>query len=155
MDIIYREGISPDEMNSLRASIGFRQIDPAQLRAGLDGSGKVVSAYAGDQAVGMARLIWDGGMVALITDVIVRPEYRARGLEQEMVSGILNFLRGRLKPGYGIQVDVKAWGRQEALYTEMGFQVSTQERRGIPMHLCLTDQIEITDAKYKQGDYKE
>lgn len=155
MDIIYREDISPDEMNRLRASIGFRQIDPAQLSASLDGSGKVVSAYAGDRAVGMARLIWDGGMVALITDVIVRPEYQARGLEQEMVSRILDFLRGRLKPGYGIQVDVKAWGRQEALYQEMGFQISTQERRGVPMHLCLTDQIEITDAKYKQGDYKE
>lgn len=155
MDIIYRDGISPDEVNSLRASIGFRQNEPAQVSAGLNGSRMVVSAYDQNQAVGMARLIWDGGMTAFITDVIVRPEYQARGLEQEMVSRILEFLRGRLRPGYGIQVDVKAWGGQEAVYEGLGFQVSTRERRGVPMHICLTDHIEITDAKYKQCDYKE
>ena len=33
----YREAISPGEMNSLRASVGFRQIDPRQLEAGLRG----------------------------------------------------------------------------------------------------------------------
>ncbi|WP_166543564.1 hypothetical protein [Acutalibacter sp. 1XD8-36] len=31
----YREAISPGEMNSLRTSVGFRQIDPRQLEAGL------------------------------------------------------------------------------------------------------------------------
>lgn len=35
----YREAISPGEMNSLRASVGFRQIDPRQLEAGLRDSG--------------------------------------------------------------------------------------------------------------------
>lgn len=155
MSILYRESITADEVNFLRASIGFRQIAPAQLSAGLQGSKRVVSAYDGDRVVGMARLIWDGGMVALITDVIVLPEYQAQGLEREMVTRVLDFLRGQLQPGFGIQVDVKAWGRQEALYTELGFQPSTREQRGVPMHICLTDQIEITDAIYKQGEFKE
>lgn len=155
MEMQYRDGITPDEMNQLRASIGFRQIAPTQLCAGLEGSRMVVSAYSGDRAVGMARLIWDGGGTALITDVIVRPEYQAQGLEREIVAKFLDFLRSRLRPGFGIQVDVKAWSRQESLYTDLGFQLSTKERRGIPMHICLTDQIEITDALYKQGDYKE
>ena len=35
----YREAISPGEMNSLQASVGFRQIDPGQLEAGLRDSG--------------------------------------------------------------------------------------------------------------------
>lgn len=155
MSILYRESITPEEANHLRGSIGFRRIAPAQLSAGLAGSRRIAAAYDGDQVVGMARLLWDGGMVALITDVIVSPEYQGKNLERELVTKLLDFLRNQLRPGFGIQVDVKAWGQQEALYTELGFQTSTKEQRGVPMHICLTDQIEITDAIYKQGDFKE
>ena len=148
--MIYKNSIAPDEVNKLRRAAGFRQIDEAQIKAGLSGSALVVSAYEDDQAVGMARLIWDGGMTALITDLIVLPEHQNRGIEVEMIRRILSFLQNRLQPGFGIQVDVRAWGDQEALYREMGFEISTQERRGVPMHICLTEQIELTDARFQQ-----
>lgn len=150
MDITYKNSITADEVNCLRASIGFRQIDPEQLSAGLEGSAFVTAAYDNDSAVGMARLIWDGGGVALITDVIVSPEYQSNGIEKELVGQVLDYLRGKLKPGFGIQVDVRAWERQEPIYQSLGFEVSTRERRGTPMQICLTDHIELTDAKFKQ-----
>lgn len=150
MDITYKNSITADEVNCLRASIGFRQIDTEQLSAGLEGSAFVTAAYDSGRAVGMARLIWDGGGVALITDVIVSPEHQSMGIEEELVGQILNYLRGKLKPGFGIQVDVRAWERQEPVYQSLGFEVSTRERRGTPMQICLTDHIELTDAKFKQ-----
>ena len=125
MDIEYRDRISASEMNALRKGIGFRQIHQEQLGAGLAGSARIAAAYHGEQAVGMARLLWDGGATALITDVIVLPEYRGQGMEERLVESLL------------------------------GFQLSTRERRGTPMHICLTDQIEITDKCFRQGDYKE
>ncbi|MDE6599936.1 MAG: GNAT family N-acetyltransferase, partial [Oscillospiraceae bacterium] len=121
-----------------------------QINAGLDGSALVVSAYDRSEIAGMARLIWDGGMVALITDVLVLPEYKAQGVEKELITRLLDFLRSKLKPGFGIQVDVKVWDSREALYESLGFQLSMQERRGTPMHICLTDRIELTDAGFKQ-----
>lgn len=155
MSIQYRDRITAEEVNRLRAAIGFRQIAPAQLNAGLQGSGRAVSAYDGDRAVGMARLLWDGGTTALITDAIVLPEYEAQGLRREIMAKMLDFLRAQLEPGFGIQVDVRAWGGQEALYAGLGFQPSAQARRGLPMHICLTNQMEITDRMFHQGDDKE
>lgn len=150
MSITYKNTVSAEEVNFLRASAGFRQILPEQIMAGLDGSALVVSAYDRSQIAGMARLIWDDGMVALITDVLVLPEYKTHGVEQELITRLLDFLRGKLKPGFGIQIDVKVWGNREALYESLGFQLSTNERRGTPMHICLTDRIELTDAGFKQ-----
>ena len=83
----------------------------------------------------MAHLIWDGGMTALITDLIVLPEHQNRGIEAEIIRRILSFLQNQLHPGFGIQVDVRAWGNQKTLYRELGFEISTQERRGIPMQI--------------------
>ena len=148
--MIYKNSITADEVNKLRCAVSFRQIDEAQISAGLSGSALVVSAYEDSYAVGMARLIWDGGMTALITDLIVLPEYQNCGIEAEIIGRILNFLQNQLHPGFGIQVDVRAWGNQDTLYRDLGFEVSTTERRGIPMQICLTEQIELTDAKFQQ-----
>ena len=98
----------------------------------------------------MARLIWDGGAVALIRDIIVVPDYQMQGIEAELIRQILDFLNTKLKPGFGIQVDVMAWSNQEKIYESLGFQASIPQRRGRPMHICLTDQIELTDAMFQQ-----
>ena len=150
MDITYKNTISAEEVNSLRASVGFRQIMPEQINNGLNGSALIVAAYDQQQIIGMTRLIWDGGYVALIPDVLVMPGYESQKIKEKLITQILEFLRSKLKPGFGIQVDIKAWDYREGFYENLGFQLSTPERRGTPMHICLTDQIEMTDAKYGQ-----
>jgi hypothetical protein len=80
-------------------------------------------------------------------------EYSNKGVESELITHILNFLRDKLRPGFGIQVDIRAFGEQESLYEKLGFQISTAERRGVPMHICLTNQIELTDKMFKQMGY--
>lgn len=150
MTVSYKNTITAENANLIRAAVGFRKIHPEQLKAGLEGSAFITAAYEGDVAVGMARLIWDGGAVALIHDIIVMPEYRGRGIEAEMTGQIFDFLRSELKPGFGIQVDIRAWGECAELYEKLGFRVSTVERRGVPMHICLTDRIELTDNMFGQ-----
>lgn len=150
MEITYTNTITQENANFLRASVGFRRIHPEQLQASLDGSALVAAAYGQSGAIGMARLIWDGGSVALIRDIIVVPDYQVQGIEAELVRRLLEFLNSKLKPGFGIQVDVMVWDNQEIVFEELGFQVSTPERRGIPMHICLTNQIELTDMMFQQ-----
>lgn len=150
MNIIYKNEISAEQVNCLRTSIGFRQTAIDQVTAGLKGSAFAIAAYNNNEIVGMSRLIWDGGIVALIRDVIILPGYKGQGIEQEMINRILEFLRSKLLPGHGIQVDVMAWNGDAAIFEDMGFCFSLPERRGVPMHICLSNQIEISDNKYKE-----
>ena len=155
MNIVYKNTVSADEINFLRKSVGFRQILPEQLIAGLNGSAFIVSAYDENKLIGMSRLIWDGGIVALIPNILILPEYKDQGIEKEMITLIIDFLKSKLKPGFSIQLDIKAWDGQESLCESLGFQISTKERRGVPMHICLTDQIELTDEMFKQCEFSE
>lgn len=150
MNITYKNTVSAEEVNFLRGSAGFRQILPEQLNAGLHGSAHIAAAFDQDRIVGMSRLIWDGGYVAMIPDVLILPEYKALGIEQKLITELLDYLRDKLKPGFGIQVDIRVWDNSEKFYESLGFQLSTHERRGTPMHICLTDHIELTDAVFKQ-----
>ena len=153
MNITFSNHITADNVNAMRLKKGWRPVYPEELQASLDGSSYIVAAYDGDEALGMARLIWDGGSKALIMDLHVVPPCEMQDLGVKLVDKILDFLRNKLRPGYGIQVDVRAWNNEVPVFENMGFQISTHERRGIPMHICLTDQIELTDAMFKQcGD---
>lgn len=151
----FKDSITADEINYLRAAIGFRQILPEQIEAGLKGSALIISAYDSGNLIGTGRLIWDGGVVTLIHDLIVIPQYRSLGIEAKIINLILDYLKTQLKPGFGIQVDIRAWGEQQTICTDVGFILSTSERRGVPMHICLTKQIELTDKLYKQMKYVE
>jgi len=153
MTITYKTGISADEVNALRKAMGWRRLLPEQLSASLKGSALVMAAYAEDTAIGMARLVWDGGVMAAIPGILIHPQYENHGVEKELVIQVLNYLRGKLKPGFGIQVDIKAFGNQERLYENIGFQESTVEQRGMPMHICLSNQIELADKMFQQMEY--
>ncbi|HKM42601.1 MAG TPA: GNAT family N-acetyltransferase [Limnochordia bacterium] len=147
--LTYRHSITAEEVNAIRVATGYGQIHPEQLRAGFAGSTLIIAAYENEQAVGFVRLVWDGGAVALIPDILVRPEFQGRGIETKMVRLLLGFLRSKLKPGWGIQVDIRAWANR-SLYESLGFQRSMPERRGLPMHICLTNHIRQIDSGFRE-----
>ena len=154
MNIEIRKTISFDEVNYLRKSVGFRQLHEEQIQNSLSGSAIVISTYIDNEIVGMARLIWDSGSVALISDLLILPEFSSEKIEEKMINEIFDFLKSKLNPGYGIQVDIKAWGEQFEIFESIGFQESTVKKRGVPMHKCLTKEIELTDKKFRQSGYE-
>ena len=154
MSIIYSNTISVDEVNAIRKSMGWRQIHPEQQQANINGNTLTLAAYNDDVAVAMAGLRWNGGSFANL-NIILNPSYQNNGIEKELVTRVYDFLRGMLKPGFGIQIDMNVWNGQEALYESMGFRHTTPENSGVLMRVCLTDQIELTDKMFKQMDFKE
>lgn len=154
MSISYTNALTVEDFNSIRAAVGFRRILPEQVEAEIAGHTLALKAEDDGRAVGMALMLWNQGGGATLS-MLVTPDYRERGVEAELIGRALDFLRERLKPGYGIQVDVRAFGYQVAEYERLGFRVSTVEQRGVPMQLCLTEQIELTDRMFKQMEFRE
>lgn len=147
MNINYKNTITVEEINAIRKSIGWRQQHPDQLQEQLDSVDLIIAAYAEDTAVGVA--IGQGY-------ILIMPEYQYQGIENEFMKRIIDHTRSKLKPGYGTQIDIRAFGdKQIALYESLGFQISTAEQRGVPMHICVTNQIELTDKMFKQREFKE
>ena len=150
LNIVYKNTISVDEVNSIRKSMGWRQLHPEQQKANLDGCVLILSAYAGDKAIAMTGLDWNGGSFAYLC-VLLSPGYHNQGIEEEFTTQIFDFLRSKLRPGYGIQVNITARCGYEKLYENLGFELATPENSGgVPMRICLTNQVELTDKMFKQ-----
>ncbi len=94
--------------------------DPAGLDALIAGSfafAVAVDAVAG-RAVGMGRVISDGVSDAYIQDLVVRPEYRGRGVGTMILSALLDYCNSA-----GVTwVALVAEPGTEAFYTALGFR---------------------------------
>lgn len=91
--ITYRlnRDVDPARVAALYRSVGWEHLagDLERLRAALRGSTEVVSAWDGDELVGVARVITDGAMFGLILGVAVRPDRQGGRIGSQLVQRLI------------------------------------------------------------------
>ena len=120
-EIQYKHSITVEEYENLRKSVGWRPIERAQAQIGINNSRYITVATVNGQAVGMARLVGDGGYVNVICDVIVREEFQGQGIGKRLVLSLLEDIRGGLSAGQSSIVYVMAAKGKEPFYESLGF----------------------------------
>ena len=121
MNISYTNTISAKDCNKLRNSAGWPQMHLSQIETGLKNSAFIVVAKEGEESIGMARIVSDGGYVFFVVDVLVLPEYQRKGIGKTLMQKVMEYVHSMLRDGYCIQVDLLASRGKERFYEEFGF----------------------------------
>lgn len=66
------------------------------------------------------------------------PEYQGKGVGTAMMTQILDYLKSKLEPGYGIQIDLMSAKGKESFYENFGFSIRPRENRGAGMDMWIT-----------------
>lgn len=117
LDLRWQEGapVDADQLAALFRDVGFtRASAPASLRALVDGSRRVISAWSGDALVAFARAISDGTANAYVSTVAVRSDHQRRGVGRELMRRLL---AGR----DAVKFVLKTSDAGEPLYRSLGF----------------------------------
>lgn len=133
MEFIFEDEILEEDYNRLREEVGWGAINSKQAEAGLKNSACVLSCKVEERVVGSARLIWDGGYVAYIADVMVSPKYQRNGIGLELVRRLLRFTQSLLQEDWSIMVVLVAAKGKEAFYEKLGFERRPTEVLGAGM----------------------
>nr|WP_122013354.1 GNAT family N-acetyltransferase [Maliibacterium massiliense] len=133
MQITYTSRISVADYNALRKVVGWSAVEPEMAQQGLQNAYYFVCAMEGSRAVGMLRVIGDGGYSAFIDDVAVHPDYQGRGIGKTMLGMALAHLRGTLKPGQSLMVSLLAATGKESFYERFGFARRPNDAHGAGM----------------------
>ena len=120
-DVELRGGddIPADDLLSLYGSLGWVAYTraPDALVKAIHGSTYVVSAWAGDELIGLARGLSDDVSVFLLQDILVRPEWQRKGIGTALLTDCLKrfaHVRAAL-----LLTDDEAY--QRAFYESFGF----------------------------------
>ncbi|MGS0688829.1 GNAT family N-acetyltransferase [Nakamurella sp. GG22] len=122
------------EYHQLRQAVGLPARTDAQATAALRGSWAVCHVQApGGAAVGMGRVIGDGGWHFTITDVVTEPRYRRFELNEKMLGWLLKQIAVRAPADPCVTVITPPADRE--VYERAGFQVLS--RLGSGLHMIL------------------
>lgn len=135
--IEYGSKITAEEYMELRRQVGWREFPLDQAETGLKNSYFVLCARDGGKAIGMVRLLWDGGYTAYLADVAVDPEYQGMGIGKIFVETCIEKLKGDLKPGYRVKVNLIAAKGKEPFYEKFGFESRPNENGGCGMDMWI------------------
>lgn len=116
-----QEQISVKDYQRIRRSVEWKEITDDQAERSLKNSAYVVSCIEDEQIIGTARVIWDGGYVAFIVDVMVVPEYQRKGAGSMMLSSIIEYLKSLLNKNEKMMINLYAAQGKEPFYWKHGF----------------------------------
>ncbi|MBD8528072.1 GNAT family N-acetyltransferase [Pseudoxanthomonas sp. CAU 1598] len=85
-------------------------------------------------AVGMGRVIGDGGSFYQVVDIAVEPAHQGRGLGKRIMAAIVDYLQREVPPsGY---VSLIADGQAHRLYQQFGFVPTAPASIGMSFDPC-------------------
>ena len=91
--VIKNAEVSPDEYNDLRekSGIGNRK-SKGNAKIAIENSLFITSIYDDDKLIAMARVVGDGAISLVVTDVMVDSSYQKNGLGRVLMNEVSNYL---------------------------------------------------------------
>lgn len=131
--IQYVDYITSEEYMELRRKVGWCEFPLDEAQAGIDNSYMILCARDEGKAVGIIRLLWDGGYIAFLSDVIVDPQYQGQGIGKTLVNSCIRKIKEDMKPGYKVKLNLMAAKGKEPFYKKFGFEERPNDNLGAGM----------------------
>jgi GNAT superfamily N-acetyltransferase len=117
------------EYTALRAGAGLSPRSEEIARVALPNTLFAVVAEHQGRAVGMGRVVGDGGTVFQVANIAVLPEHQRRGLGKQILDAIDAWLRRTARPG--AFVNLFADRGVASLYAQYGFRPRDSDEPGM------------------------
>ena len=114
--------LTPEMFLELYTSVGWEPPCIEQVRKALANTIATFTVYEDTQAVGMARLIGDGGMSFYIKDFAVIPSYQSKGVGTLLIGSIEKYIRESIAPNWAVSLELISTKEAVQFYKKKGFE---------------------------------
>lgn len=106
---------------ALRESVQWKALKREQAEKALKNSLYILTAYEGEQAVGMGRIVGDGAVICYVQDLIVSPDYQGKGLGSELLARLIAYAETLRLPETEMMLDLMCAKGREQFYQKHNF----------------------------------
>ena len=114
--------LTPEMFVDLFRSVGWDPPCIEQVRTALEHTIASFTAIEDDKAVGMVRLIGDGGMSFYIKDFAVLPAYQSKGVGTLLMNEMEKYIRNSIAPDWTVSLELISTKEAVPFYKKMGFE---------------------------------
>ncbi|MDD3428547.1 MAG: GNAT family N-acetyltransferase [Oscillospiraceae bacterium] len=131
MDFNITDTLTPQEYSFFRKAVEWLPATAPQAQALQNSSKFAVARTHTGQPAGMVRWFGDGGMLYVIADMIVLPEYQGTGLGSCLLQTALAAIRAEVPTGQRRTVYLMAAEGKEPYYEKNGFVIRPNTAQGL------------------------
>ena len=114
--------MTPDLFLELYTSVGWEPPCKEQVERALQNTEASFVAYEGGKAVGMVRLLGDGGMSFYVKDFAVLPMYQGRGVGRELMQQVHQYILDHIEDGWAVSLELISTKEAIDFYKKQGFE---------------------------------
>ncbi len=114
--------LTPEVFLELYTSVGWEPPCIEQVRTALANTIVTFTAYDDAQAVGMVRLIGDGGMSFYIKDFAVIPLYQSRGVGTLLIDSMETYIKESIATDWAVSLELISTKEAVPFYKKKGFE---------------------------------
>ncbi len=114
--------LTPELFLELYRSVGWDAPCIGQVITALENTIATFTAYDRNCAVGMVRLIGDGGMSFYIKDFVVIPPYQSRGIGTSLIESLEKYIRENITADWAVSLELISTKQAVLFYKKNGFE---------------------------------
>ena len=114
--------LTPELFLELYTSVGWEPPCIEQAAKALENTLVSFTAYENGKAIGMVRLIGDGGMSFYIKDFAVVPAFQSKGAGSLMMWELEKYIRESIASNWAVSLELISTKEAVAFYKKMGFE---------------------------------
>lgn len=114
--------LTPELFLNLYTSVGWEPPVIQQVREALKNTMAAFVAYEDNTAIGMVRLIGDGGMSFYIKDFVVIPAYQSQGVGTILIKSVEKYIKEKLKSNWAVSLELISTKEAIEFYKKQGFE---------------------------------
>ena len=102
---------SVEAYNKLRVNSGMNSTKPnSEVKKALDGTLFAVSVYEDNELIGLGRVVGDGGITFVVSDIMVDKKFQRRGIANKWWESLINgLMKIHMREFYYISSQSSGW----------------------------------------------
>ena len=130
-----RTKITGKDFYEMRHSVNWKDANIKQLEKAIENSMITIGIYENNKIVAMGRLVGDYTFKALLSDIIVKPEYQGKGYGKTVVLKILEMAKENMNVGDILCIEGSPTKGNLEFYKKCGFKYKPEVQDGIYLWL--------------------
>ena len=114
--------LTPELFLDLYTSVGWEAPVIEQVKEALKNTLATFTAYENNHAVGMVRLIGDGGMSFYIKDFAVIPSFQSKGVGTILMESIERYIRANIDENWAVSLELISTKEAVEFYKKKDFE---------------------------------
>ena len=131
MEYLVKKEIEVKDFVRIREELKWNSIPANLVEKAINGSMINISIFDNNTCIGIGRIVGDGALKGMLTDIMISPNYQKKGVGKLVVTSLIKELENMVKDGDCFQLEASPTASNREFYIKCGLKYKPENQDGV------------------------